>query len=122
MLRITHVPSGTILAEGPRGWGITSFEGNFYVRRKYLNRQCFRFNFVPGICIYKFLYVWMNLVIPGHHSRRFFAWMYVLPNPVLPFIWFRVELPAHHPELEVQELAPGAALVPKGASTPSMRP
>ena len=36
-IRLTHTPSGTILAEGPKGFGgITPFEGNFYIRRKYL--------------------------------------------------------------------------------------
>ncbi len=36
ILRVTHVPSGTLLAEGPSGRGIALFEGNYYVRRKYL--------------------------------------------------------------------------------------
>ena len=26
IIRITHLPSGTRLAEGPLGWGITPFE------------------------------------------------------------------------------------------------
>ena len=60
-IRITHVPSGTILAEGPLGWGITPFEGNLYVSRKYLLTKGFKTNFVPGFYFYKFLYVWMDL-------------------------------------------------------------
>ena len=35
-VRITHRPTGTKLAEGPLGWGITPFEGNLYISRKYL--------------------------------------------------------------------------------------
>jgi hypothetical protein len=32
-IRLTHAPSGTILEEGPKGFGdITPFEGNFYIR------------------------------------------------------------------------------------------
>ena len=27
-IRITHSPSGEVIAEGPLGWGIKSFEGN----------------------------------------------------------------------------------------------
>ena len=39
-IRITHRPSGEVIAEGPAGFrGITSFEGNLYIRRKYL-RVC----------------------------------------------------------------------------------
>lgn len=60
-LRITHRESGIILAEGPDGWGITPFEGNLYVGSKYLKTDRFRPNFLPGFCIYKFLYVWMDL-------------------------------------------------------------
>jgi hypothetical protein len=29
--------------------------------------------------------------------------MYWLPNPLFPFIWFRVALPRSHPEIEVVE-------------------
>ena len=37
LMRITHRHSGELIAEGPRGWGITPFEGNFYIRRRHLN-------------------------------------------------------------------------------------
>jgi len=100
---ITHNPSGTVLAEGPLGWGITPFEGNLYIRRKFLKTDQFRVNFIPGLCIYKFLYVWMDLRVGEGRRVRNLAWMYWLPNPLLPFIWFRVALPREHPELTVKE-------------------
>jgi hypothetical protein len=31
------------------------------------------------------------------------AWMYWFPNPLFPFIWFRVALPRTHPEIEIEE-------------------
>jgi uncharacterized protein (DUF427 family) len=101
-VRITHRDSGTLLAEGPVGWGITPFEGSFYIARKHLKTDRFRVNFVPGLCFYKFLYVWMDLDL--EHGKRVpnLAWMYWLPNPLLPFIWFRVAVPAVHPEIEVE--------------------
>lgn len=102
-VRITHKQSGAVLAEGPLGWGITPFEGNFYISRKFLKTDRFRANFVPGLCIYKFLYVWMDLHLEEGRRVRNLAWMYWLPNPLLPFIWFRVALPRAHPELEVEE-------------------
>ena len=34
-VRISHRASQTTLAEGPVGWGITPFEGNYYISRKY---------------------------------------------------------------------------------------
>ena len=101
--RIRHRPSGTLIAEGPKGWGITPFEGNFYIRRKYFKEGAFRPNFVPGICIYKFLYVWLDFRPPDGERVRFLGWMYWLPNPLLPFIWFRVALPREHPQIEVEE-------------------
>jgi len=102
-VRIKHKSSGAILADGPLGWGLTPFEGNFYIRRKYLKTNQFRPNYVPGLCLYKFLYVWMDLHLDGGKRIRNLAWMYWLPNPLLPFIWFRVALPRAHPEIEIEE-------------------
>jgi uncharacterized protein (DUF427 family) len=102
-VRIRHRATGTILADGPLGWGITAFEGNFYVRKKYLQTDGFKINFLPGLCVYKFLYVWMDLRLSEKRRIRSLAWMYWLPNPLLPFIWFRVALPRRHPEIEFEE-------------------
>jgi hypothetical protein len=102
-VRIRHKPSGLNLADGPLGWGITPFEGNYYIGRKHLLTQQFRQNYMPGLCIYKFLYVWLDLHLPDGERSRSLGWMYFLPNPLLPFIWFRVALPAHHPDLEIEE-------------------
>ncbi len=100
-LRITHKPSGEIIAEGPLGWGIMSFEGNYYIRRKYLKTDGFKVNYLPGLCIYKFLYVWLTFVWPDGKSRNL-GWLYWLPNPLLPFIWYRVAVPGTHPELRIE--------------------
>jgi uncharacterized protein (DUF427 family) len=102
-VRITHKGSGTLLAEGPIGWGIMPFEGNFYISRKYLKTDRFRINYIPGLCFYKFLYVWMDLVLDQGKRIANLAWMYWLPNPLLPFIWFRVALPKLHPDIEVDK-------------------
>lgn len=103
-IRITHEPSGEVLAEGPKGWGITPFEGNYYIRRKYLRTEKLRVNFLPGLCIYKFLYVWMDLQLSGDRKVRNLAWKYWLPNPLMPFIWWRVALPGRHPELTIKDV------------------
>ena len=100
-IRITHIPSGQIVAEGPRGWGITPFEGNLYIRRRHLKTHSFKVNFLPGLCIYKFFYVWLDFSWHDGLSRNL-GWMYWLPNPLLPFIWFRVAVPRHHPDLHVE--------------------
>ncbi|MDH3653363.1 MAG: hypothetical protein OEN21_03785 [Myxococcales bacterium] len=101
-VRIWHRATGTPLAEGPLGWGITPFEGNFYIRRKFLRTEGFTVNFLPGLCSYKFLYVWLDLLLGTGERIRNLGWMYWFPNPLFPFIWFRVALPRHHPDLEVE--------------------
>jgi uncharacterized protein (DUF427 family) len=104
IIRVTHRPSGTILAEGPIGWNITPFEGNFYVRRKFLRTNGFKPNFIPGFCPYKFIYVWLDLELERGIKIKNLAWMYWLPNPLLPFIWYRIGLPGQHPDLLIEEI------------------
>ncbi len=102
-IRLTYAPSGTVLAEGPKGFnGIMPFEGNFYIRRKYLRTDAIKVNWVPGLCVYKFLYVWLDLKLEGWDTSRNIGWLYWLPNPFLPFIWGRVALPGHHPDVRVE--------------------
>jgi hypothetical protein len=48
------------------------------------------------------LYVWLNLNLGNSFEEKNIAWMYWLPNPLLPFIWFRVALPGVHPALSVE--------------------
>ena len=100
-VRITHRDTGLLLADGPLGWGITPFEENFYVSRKHLKTKRFHPNFVPGFCIYKFMYVWLDLKLTDDNKLRNLGWMYWQPFPLLPFIWFRVAIPRDHPALEV---------------------
>ncbi len=107
-VRIKHIPSGTLIAEGPVGWGITPFEGNFYIRSKYLTTDGFRINYLPGLCPYKFLYVWLDFVTNDGHKSRNLGWLYFLPNPLFPFIWYRVAVPRFHPEIQVEEYEAGS--------------
>ena len=100
---MTHRGTGTLLADGPLGWGITPFEGNLYIGRKHLRTDRFKVNFLPGLCIYKFLYVWLDLRLNDEDKISNIGWMYWLPNPLLPFIWFRVALPRRHSELDIEE-------------------
>jgi uncharacterized protein (DUF427 family) len=103
-IRITHAQSGALLAEGPSGWGITPFEGNYYIRRKYLRTDRLTVNYIPGLCVYKFLYVWLDLRLDGGKRTRNIGWFYWLPNPLLPFIAFRVALPGNDPRIRVERL------------------
>lgn len=66
-------------------------------------------NFLPGICFYKFFYVWLDLRLSGGERVRNLAWMYWLANPLFPFIWYRIGIPRHHPELEVEYSTLGTA-------------
>ena len=102
-VRIKHAGSDSLIADGPLGWAITPFEGNFYIRRKNLVTDGFRVNYLPGLCIYKFLYVWLDFVTPDGSVIKNLGWKYWLPNPLFPFIWFRVAVPAVDPEIYVEE-------------------
>ena len=100
-VRIVHKPSGTLIADGPLGWGITPFEGNFYIGKKHLKTDGFRLSYLPGLCFYKFIYLWMHFTAPDGPESPMLGWMYVLPNPLFPFIWFRIGVPARHAEIQV---------------------
>ena len=102
-VRIKHARSGELIAEGPIGWGIMPFEGNFYIRKQFLRTRGFRVNYVPGLCLYKFLYVWLDYVTPQGEVSKYLGWKYWLPNPLFPFIWFRVAVPRNHLALVVEE-------------------
>ncbi len=100
---IIHKKTGELIAQGRRGWPMVPFEGNWYISGGALKTAGFRVNYVPGICIYKFLYVWLDFHDKDGEVCRNLGWKYWLPNPLLPFIAFRVAVPQHHPELEVVE-------------------
>ena len=121
-VRITHRNTGTVIAEGPIGWGITPFEGNFYIRRKYLKTAGFKTNFIPGLCPYKFLYVWLDLKLGNNEKVGSLGWMYFLPNPLLPFIWFRVAVPNSHPALLVEEIPANGDVAAATTQTAGRRP
>lgn len=102
-VRITYQRTGEIIAEGPVGlFGITPFEGNYYIRRRYLRTKGFRVNWIPGLCLYKFLYVWLDFVAQDGMRDRGLGWLYWLPNPLLPFIAFRPAVPGSSPSLKVE--------------------
>jgi len=54
--------------------------------RKYLKTDRFRVNYVPGLCIYKFLSVWMDLHLDQGQRVRNIAWMFWLPNPLVNIV------------------------------------
>ncbi len=101
-IRIFHRETGVLLAEGFRGWQMTPFEGNFYIQKQCL-RAKFRVNFIPGICPYKGLYFWVDLELPNRGPEKSVGWKYWLPNPLLPFIWYRLALPGNDPTLRIEE-------------------
>ncbi len=105
-IRITHVPSGAVIAEGPLGlFGITPFDGGYYISRRYLRTKGLKPNWLPGFCIYKFLYVWLDFVPERGTKEPLLGWFYWLPNPLLPFIAFRPAVPQSSPLLHIDDVA-----------------
>ena len=99
--RIVHRPSGTLVATGPLGWAITPWEGNYYVSGGALATSGFQPSWRVGVCPYKGLYRWLDFRAPDGSESRDLGWRYVLPNPLIPFIWSRVGIPGRHPDLEI---------------------
>lgn len=100
-IRIVHRPSSAVIAAGSLGWSITPWEGNYYLSRNTLAAGKFRPTWLHGICMYKGVYRWLDFVAPDGSESRDLAWRYVVPNPLIPFIWFRVGIPGQHPDLEI---------------------
>jgi hypothetical protein len=46
----------------------------------------------------------MDFHPPQGERARSLGWLYWLPNPLLPFIWFRVAVPRHHPDIQIEEM------------------
>ena len=105
-LRITHKRTGEIIAEGPVGIrGITPFEGNYYIARSALRTKGFKPNWIPGLCVYKFLYVWLDLHLADGTKERGLGWLYWLPNPLFFFVAFRPAVSRLSPAFEFAEVA-----------------
>lgn len=100
-IKIVHIPSNTVIAEGKLGWNIVHFEGNYYISNRCLKTKGFKLNFIPGFCLYKFFYVWLDFQY-DNRIDKFLAWYYFLPNPLLPFIAFRVAVPDQHENLRFE--------------------
>jgi len=100
-ITIIHKPSGEVLARGKEGWGMFLFEGNYYIANKFLKTKGFRFSGIPGICPYKFIYFWYHFTSEDGMRSPMLGWKYWLPNPLFPFIMFRIAVPKHHPDIEI---------------------
>jgi uncharacterized protein (DUF427 family) len=98
-VKIIHRKTNELIADGKRGWAITPFEGNYYISSKALKTDGFKVNYLPGLCIYKFLYVWLDFHGNDGQVDNNLGWKYWLPNPLFPFIWFRAAVAQNDPNL-----------------------
>ena len=105
VVRIIHKPSGDILAEGPAGWGMFSFEGNYYVADKNIKTDGFSSSWIPGLCIYKFIYFWYHFKASDGSRSPMLGWKYWFPNPLFPFIAFRIAIPKRHPHIKIVKIS-----------------
>jgi len=103
-IRIVHRPSGTVIAEGPRGWGICPWAGGLYVARRHLRTDGFADAGRGGLCPMKGLFRWLDLTPPAGAAAPALGWRYWLPNPLMPFIWLRVAVPDVHPDVAIEEV------------------
>ena len=101
--QLIHNSSGTVIAEGSFKDGVKTFEGNYYIKKKYFIDGMMKTNYVPGICFYKFIYVWMDLILPGGKKIKNAGWMYIVPNPIFYFIIGRIGIPQSNAELSLKK-------------------
>ena len=102
-MKIIHRKTEELFADEERGWAIPLFEGNYYIPGRDLETEEFKVNYLPGLCFYKFLYIWLDFHDKDGRVAKDFGWKYWFPNPLFPFIWFRVAVPQRHPDLIVVE-------------------
>lgn len=103
MIQVKHIPSGEVIAAGEKGWGLFAFEGNLYISEKNLKSRSFKFSGIPGFCPYKFLYFWYHFRPENADGTKMLGWKYWLPNPIFPFIAFRIAVPMRHPDIHISE-------------------
>jgi uncharacterized protein (DUF427 family) len=103
LIRIIHKPTGEVLAEGKNGWGMFSFEGNYYIANKNLKTKGFSFSGIPGLCPYKFIYFWYHFLSQKGEKHAMLGWKYWIPNPLFPFIAFRIGIPQNHPDILIEK-------------------
>ncbi len=106
ILRITHTPSGTLLAEGPSGRGIALFEGNYYVRRKYLCIARRKEGSQPGPCVYSFLYAGLDLWLAGRAQTGSSSKRRWVTHRFVPLLAFRMAFPGDDPSIRFERLSP----------------
>jgi uncharacterized protein (DUF427 family) len=100
-VRVVHKETNTLIAEGIMGKGITVLEENVYIRKKLIKSGVFKPTYKPGLCSYKGVYVWMDFVFDSGEKAKKMGWMYWLPNPLFPFIWYTIAIRLNHPELKI---------------------
>lgn len=105
VLRVTHAPSGTLLAEGPSGRGIALFEG-YYVHRKYLCIARWKKGSPPGPCVYSFLYAGLDLWLAGRAQRKSTDEKRWLAHLFVPLLVFRMALRGDDPSIRFERLSP----------------
>lgn len=104
-MALVYRPTGEIIATGRRGRGITRFEGNWYVKRALLRVRTIRPTWIPGLCPYKGLYMWVRVELPsGAILEPPATWVYWLANPLLPFLFRRLGLDGSHPDIQALDL------------------
>ena len=98
--QLIYIPTETLIAEGPFS-ALKKLEGNYYIKEKHVVKGRVKTSYIPGLCPYKFIYVWMNLIVEDRKISGL-AWKYIIPNPIFPMIWFSIGFPQQHPELKIE--------------------
>lgn len=99
--RILYRPSGALIAEGRPGWHLAPFDNSFYISSGNLREGRFETTAIPGVCPYKGLYLRLDYIAPDGSREVRLTWRYWIPNPLFPFIAWRIAIPQLHSAPEV---------------------
>lgn len=99
--KLTHIKTKKIIAEGIEK-DIYRLEGNYYIKESAFKQGIIVNTYLPGLCFYKFIYVWVNIKISDKLILKSFGWKYILPNPIFFKIFKRIGIPINQDEIQLE--------------------
>lgn len=99
--KLIHIATGKILAEGEKK-DFFQLEGNYYLKEFTFKEGVVVNTIIPGLCFYKFIYIWVNIKVSDKIILKNFGWKYIIPNPIFFKIFKRIGIPIYQDEIKLE--------------------